>query len=362
MADGARDNGDAITSDTMMTKRYHLVMSNSYPTLTVQELFRGLKEQRPPIPAEGVALSYAKWMWKTNITDTGLALPAKPARLNIALAASAEDVERLTRRGILTAESLLLATGNDGAPRHFEDTYNMAHAGETAGANYVMCSDLERMGNWLIDCEQLIVGGLALWLPKYEVRGPTYASSRRSALVELLSDQIARHRIATWLGESDPLLNRLIHPVLRIELPYIDGTSLRAISQIIVEEMDSYTAFRDFLRRRFLDLDVACDSEQMDRELVKIGLEIAEGIRSLNSELTRVKSRRAVAVTGAAIGSVAASLVAVYGPALSHAIAVLGAGGGLWSIINAVAESRNYRSTQESSPWYFLWTLDKNSR
>lgn len=94
---------------------------------------------------------------------------------------------------------------------------------------------------------------------------------------------------------------------------------------------------------------------------MKIGMEIAEGIRGVDAELKRIKSRRAVSATGAAIGSVVASLVAVYGPALGTAASILGAGGGLWGMINSIAEGRNYRSVQEGTPWYFVWVLSRHT-
>ena len=294
-------------------------------------------------------------MWTQTPRDTRVTLHDNAARLNIALAANVQDVDRLTRRGVLISESLLLATGNQGESHQIGHSYAVWDAGQTAGTNYVICSDLAAMGNWIVDCEKLIRNNLALWLPAYQ-------GTQDGFLVNSIHEQIMKHRIATWMGERDPLLNRLVHPVLRIELPFIDGVSMRTLSQITIQEMNSYAAFRDFLRRRFLDLDVACDSEQMDRELVKIGIEIAEGIRGVDAELNRIKSRRAVAATGAAIGSVVASLVAVYGPALGTAASILGAGGGLWGMINAIAESHNYRSVQENTPWYFVWTLARHNR
>lgn len=323
--------------------------------LTIREFLDGMMSEWPELTKEAVALEYAKWMWSQNVNDTRLQISSKPARLNVALAADIKDVARLTRRGILIAESLLLATGDDGTQHQIGNSYAVWDAGQTYGTNYVICSDISAMGSWITDCRKLIENELAVWLP-------TYNGSQGGYLVGSLSEQIARHRIATWTGKRDPLLNRLVHPVLRIELPYIDGTSLHTLSQIIVNEGTSYEAFRDFLRRRFLDLDMACDSEQMDRELIKIGTEIADGIRGVGAELDRIRSRRAVAATGAAIGSVVATLVAVYGPAFGTAASILGAGGGVWGMINAMAESRSYKSVQESTPWYFVWTLARASQ
>lgn len=120
-------------------------------------------------------------------------------------------------------------------------------------------------------------------------------------------------------------------------------------------------AFRDFPRARFLDLDEAAGAEQMNRPLAKVGLEIADGIRSVEAALARVESRRAVAVTGAAISTVAATLVAVSGPALASAMAVLGTSGGIWGMVNAVAEGRQLKAVQAARPWYYVWTLQRRA-
>jgi hypothetical protein len=70
--------------------------------------------------------------------------------------------------------------------------------------------------------------------------------------------------------------------------------------------------------------------------------------------------KRAVGVTGAVIGSVGAILVAVYGPALTAAVAAIGASGGVWGIIHAATESST-RALREDK-WYYVWALAKESK
>jgi hypothetical protein len=76
--------------------------------------------------------------------------------------------------------------------------------------------------------------------------------------------------------------------------------------------------------------------------------------------MERAKRRRAVAASGAAVGSVAAILTAVYGPALQTAIAALGVGGGAWGIINAMTDN-NIRALREDK-WYYVWVLARKGR
>jgi len=98
---------------------------------------------------------------------------------------------------------------------------------------------------------------------------------------------------------------------------------------------------------------------QSDRELLKLGLQIKDYVRSARAQMEAARRKRAVSVTGAAIGSVAAILVAVYGPALATAIAAVGASGGVWGIISAAADN-NIRTLREDK-WYYVWALAKES-
>lgn len=158
---------------------------------------------------------------------------------------------------------------------------------------------------------------------------------------------------------AEPIKSQLVRPVLRIDLPFVEGVNLQDFSKITIEEFASYSAFRDFLRQGFLDMDTALNAVQSDRELLKLGLQIKDHVRSVRSEMETVQRKRAVGVTGAVIGSVGAILVAVYGPALEAAIAALGATGGVWGIIHATTENST-RALREDK-WYYVWALAKKS-
>jgi hypothetical protein len=157
----------------------------------------------------------------------------------------------------------------------------------------------------------------------------------------------------------DPIKSRLVRPILRIDLPFLDGVSLHEFGKITTEEFASYNAFRDHLRATLLDLDDAVDDVHSDLELVKIGLKITDEVRSVKAELGKVGRTRAVAATGAALGSVTAVLAAVYGPALKEAIEIVGTSGGVWGILQAAAEN-NTRSLRENK-WYYVWALSQES-
>ncbi|MEH1130726.1 hypothetical protein [Micromonospora sp. CPCC 206061] len=325
-----------------------------------------------------VARDYAMHLYEWHSNPLGLRTsPFSTAgcRFNIGFMGEPGDRSDLTKRGVLVSDTLLLSDVNGRTVRH-AGTYNR-FADPTSDISeepsrhwtdvYIGCDDLADLGQWILDCRDLLRQGLLAYLPAYltsdyRARGSFWTTEWQEPIRESeIVTYLVRDRIATVLGAEDPIVSQLVHPILRIELPYVDGVNMRDFSRITVDELNSYQAFRDFLRGRFLDLDTAVCSEQMDRDLVKIGLEIADGIREIRSGLTEIKKRRSVAMTGATTGTVAAVLAAVYGPALVDAASVLGAGGGLWKVIESLAESRVKRSQVADGPWYYVWTLERRS-
>lgn len=235
----------------------------------------------------------------------------------------------------------------------------------------MFCPDLRDLGSWILAAEPILKAGLACYLPRYSLRVVSETldgrqqdvhsrSPYQAPAVDLFVHLLVRNRRAVETSGVEPLKTRLVRPVLRMDLPFIDGVSLREFSDITVGEFASYSAFRDFLRQAFLDLDEGMNAVDSDRELLKIGLQIKDQVRATRSAMERSRRKRAVAATGAAIGSVGAILVAVYGPALASAVAALGASGGVWGIINSYADN-DIRSLKQNS-WFYVWTLAKASR
>lgn len=147
--------------------------------------------------------------------------------------------------------------------------------------------------------------------------------------------------------------------MLEVDLPFVDGISLQDFSKITIGEFASYSAFRDFLRQTFPDMDTALNAVQSERELLKLSLQIKDHVRSVRSKMEKARRKRAVSVTGAVIRSVGALLLAVYGPALATAVATIGASGGVWGIIHAASENSTHALRQDK--WYYVWALAKKS-
>ena len=79
----------------------------------------------------------------------------------------------------------------------------------------------------------------------------------------------------------------------------------------------------------------------------------------MRPEMGKARRKRALAASGAVIASVGVALVAVYGPALATVVSAIGAGGGVWGLLNAAAE-KNPRAIHEDT-WYYVWALARKS-
>jgi hypothetical protein len=306
--------------------------------------------------------------------------------------------ERLTRRATLISDTLLLTHNWDG-PYHELGTRYILDAGprkrgprppfgtwqdavaaslldsldaaeerkqnnitQTYGMN---CPDLDGLGRWILDAEPLLTAGLTWYLPSYSLSEYRLVGGHRRDKPHQPTEQlkavdviVRNGRAVDGTGEL-PLKSHLVREVLRADIPFVDGVGLRDFGKITVGEFEAYTAFRDFMRRSLLSVDGALDDVQSERALVRIGIDIADGLRSVRADMERVRRKRAVAVTGAVLGSVSTVLVAVYGPALATAIAALGASGGVWAAISAMAE--NSTGPLRENKWYYVWALSRKA-
>lgn len=81
------------------------------------------------------------------------------------------------------------------------------------------------------------------------------------------------------------------------------------------------------------------DRRRAERKLYQISLEIKDGIPEVHGQMSQARRRRAVGATGAAIGTVSAVLVAVYGKTLADAVAA-GASGDVRQVTQAADNTR----------------------
>lgn len=342
--------------------------------------FHGGRQSESPKP-ELVARAYGALMLnrRTSILVDAKAQSRSRFYIGLSICGNSLTFEQVTKRAALISDTLLLS--HDWTEkRHHLGAWNVGCApdplpsgkhgimpmeayspfdddsGHVFNRTYGMhCPSLFALGRWILDAEPLLKAGLAWYLPSYSsIRNRQQHILARPERVRVI-DYLATDGRAVDASGAEPIKSQLVRPVLRIELPFIDGVNLRDFSEITIEEFASYSAFRDFLRQSFLDMDESLNSAQSDRELLKIGLQIKDQIRSARSKMENTRRKRAVAASGAAIGSMGAILVAVYGPALATAVAAIGASGGIWGFIHAAAEN-NTRALR-GDKWHYVWVL-----
>lgn len=249
------------------------------------------------------------------------------------------------------------------------------------------CPDLAEVGRWLLGAEPLVKAGYTWYLPEYVrpeavsapkpgpvqelVNRPIFTSSDQWPLHyrdKLLRNPINDHlidflerdgRIVDVMG-ADPVTSMYVRTILRADLPFIAGVDLGDFSRITVDEFDGYERTRNILRNRMLDLDDALNDTQSEKAIERIRLEINDEIERIRSDMRRLRRQRRVAVTQAVVASVGATLVAVYGPVFQQVVTAVGASGGLWMIIKALAD--NSPRELRSDKWYYAWVLDEQRR
>ena len=368
------------------------IIQNEIVARQMREFFRSLCESTP----EGVAKSYGSFLWDRSDESLDNAGELSRSRFHIGLSAGGENFERLTKRAALVADTLLLCHDWKGAYHGIgergrkgrDDTqpkYTAADPGyavaewlaerrreherqvENVRVYGMHCADLGELGRWLLGARDLLEAGLVWYLPSYSVvthvggddGDHPYLQQHGTAERAKAVDFLIQDGRAVDASGVKPVKSRLVRPLLHIDLPFMDGVGIQDFSKITIEEFASYSAFRDFLRLSFLEMDESLNMVQSDQEIVKLGLRIKDQVRSAHAEMERVRRKRSVAVTGAVVSSVGAVLVAVYGPALAAAVTAVGATGGLWGIMNAAAE--NSARVLRENQWHYVWVLAKKS-
>lgn len=341
---------------------------NEYVAERMRRFFEVLRRKDVQDTRE-VALSYADYLCYHDGSDLISGKSAAGSRFYVGLGIDGTDLDWITKRGALVSDTLML-THSGSAPaqngpsipdKHYSYTFN--------------CPSLSALGEWILGAAPLLEAGMAWYLPRYlrvhatEVypegvyRGsgpvdswfPEVARVARMTDIPREVDYLIRDGRAIDVSGGNPMMGRLVRPILEVDLPFIDGVDLGEFSKITIGEFASYDAFRDFLRGRLLAADQGANAVASDAELIKIGLEIKDGVRSVAAQMAQARRSRAVGATGAIVGTVGAILVAVYGQTLAEAVAIAGASGGIWQIIQAAAE--NSPRALHDDKWYYVWVL-----
>jgi hypothetical protein len=358
----------------------------------MDKFFRSLrKSDRSNFAA--IATAYSAHLWPFARTDLADRKERYGSRFYVGLATEGTDLAGLTKRVTLISETLLLShygtgeyvqLGEYGRRRVNPEARALYRAdladamdfredmrslgfddftveGNSRASTYGMrVPDISDLGKWLVDGEPLLRSGLAWYLPSYLTgeQGTSFGGwDGREPSDFTAIDYLVRDGRAIDASGAEPIKGELVRPILTMDLPFIEGVGLEDFSKVTVGEFDAYAAFRDYLRLTFLGLDAAMNDVQSQRELTKIGMQIQEGVRGVKSQMDISRRKRAVAATGAFVGTVGATLVAVYGPALEEALKIIGASGGAWGIIAAMSEDG--KRTARKDKWYYVWALSQ---
>ncbi|WP_369260058.1 hypothetical protein [Streptomyces sp. R35] len=359
------------------------IVQNKHVARQMRRFFSGLTvEDR--MESGNVARMYGKHMWsgpRQTLTDEKRLLRS---RYYVGLGVESAEFDDATKRSVLISDTLLLSHGKreryvDLGSYRNEGGYPAGSFSDGGSPDYINvpqdpspffqsrygfhCPDTVNLGDWLLASEPLLKAGLAWYLPNYSTTlHVTELSGERGAPVTrhvAAVDYLLRDGRAIDMSGAEPVTGDHIREVLRIELPFLSGVSLRDFSKITTEEFRSYSAFKDFLRMQLLEIDESLNDVQSQKALRRIGLQIAEEVRSVESQMRKARKRRAVSVMGGALASATAALVAVYGPTFEKAIEILGVSGGVWTIITGIAES-DTRTIREDK-WYYVWALSRES-
>lgn len=306
----------------------------------------------------------------------------------VGIGVSGDGFDRVTKRSALVSDTLLLSHNGDGDRIRIRELSSRTSGQVTTGSLIgaftqdqehltIHCPDLRALGQWIIDFKELLRAGIAWYLPTYSIeKQHTFHPGGGSPASEVQVTPLAPGEVTTSLdilvrdgrgvqelggNEASPLASRIVKILLEIDLPFIDGVSSQDFSEITVNEFGSYQGTKSFLRQALAELDEGLQAVQSEREVMKIGQQIEDEIRRMGSQMRLVRKRRAVSVTGAAVGTVGALLVAVYGPSLQVALSpILGAAGAgsIWEIIRNTTD----HSTRElrDDRWYYMWVLAKH--
>jgi hypothetical protein len=96
--------------------------------------------------------------------------------------------------------------------------------------------------------------------------------------------------------------------------------------------------------------------------MLRIGIEMREGIREYEDVLDRIRRRRAVTRTGAIVATIPAILIAVHWEHLLLVLTALGIGGGLKILYDAKSKEIDTRPTHTQFPYLYLWLLQDRAK
>lgn len=152
-----------------------------------------------------------------------------------------------------------------------------------------------------------------------------------------------------------------LHPMARLEIPYLEGVPLPVLSKILKDESESLSSFRKQLGRAMEDMEIATDPREAQQVVTKFRREILEDeLDRVQQSLERVAKMNALARIGAYVGSTTLVVGGILGLGLPNII--VGASG--LATVTLAAMYKNYLEKRQlrRSPMHLVWRLESKSR
>ncbi|MFE5240143.1 MULTISPECIES: hypothetical protein [unclassified Streptomyces] len=339
--------------------------------------------QDPAAAAE----AYARLMFTTSkLGRPGVRVEKQFKRkcFDVGLLGSTSEFDRLTKHAILISESCLLFHGTEAPYHHLgkrvdsivytnHDTLQPEGSDDYTVHYGIHCPNPSVLGTWIIEAEPLIKEGLSWYLPSYSIRRES--SSRygwhSDASTQDEHEPMSQVSPADYLmrggqlidpSASSPSESPLVRPVLQIDLPVVEGVSLRNFSRITVDEFDAHKRFHEFLSTHFLSMSEALNAERSQIELARLRQEIEEQVSAVRAEFVAAARRRPLGAVGAKVASTSARLVAVDGSLMRRVLATPGpiTAEAFWATVDEIVE--NHPRATPNGEWRYVWVLSRKSR
>jgi hypothetical protein len=347
------------------------MMENEYAK-SMKSFFGKLDRDWETNPTK-LAIAFANHFWNGQKSHQfqKVSLP-KDNLYNVSVLARETSLSYLTKRIPLVADATVIT-------HHREEAHEFWSFYEERGPDYnnhpqhtkcyIRCPNLVELGVWLKDCRDLLLSGDVFYYPDilierqednryYDEYGEV---EPQEASIDSFCELIVQNKKIIDLGSGPTVKSQLIRSVLELDLPYIENTDLETFSKITSDQKESIQRFRNFLRLKFLDLTENEGAIHFDSNLAKIGLEIQDGVRALNSDYKMIGRKAAFQATGATIAATTATLVAVNSAAFGALPPILGTSGGIWAMANVLVQYLSEKQKLQDAPYFYLWLLEKKT-
>jgi hypothetical protein len=285
--------------------------------------------------------------------------------------ASHDELTFLTKRAMLVADQMFLSHAKSHPLYQLRNFSRAGYPGtwETVKEE-VHAPQLGVLGRYLLDCMPIFEDGQFLYYPnvqrtiaRFDNEDPLGSGEGMgpfSTNTNQVIDLVVQGNRLVEVAARAYVQGKVIKPLLVLDLPSIEGTTLADFCKITTQESESLAPLQAFLREKLLAIDD--EPQAASVEAARLSVEIRDGVRAVQSEMRRLTRRSAVQHAGAGLATITASLIAIAGVDLAATLSLLGASGGLWGIVASRESYLHEKSLLRERPFYLLWVLSKSAK